>query len=86
MSALRIPASSPNSWIQKPCSFSAAVLSLVSASDRESLNHSPANLATRVDLPMPWGPASTSMVSNLTPGRLTLLMAAHSSLRVTARV
>ena len=84
-SAFFNPASSPISKIQYPWSFSAAVLSLVSPRFRLSENHSPASLAMRVLFPTPWGPLSTSMESNLQPGRSTRLMAAQRVFLVTAR-
>ena len=80
------PASSPISKIQNPCSFSAAVLSFVSDSNRESLNHSPQSLDIIVLFPIPCGPDSTSIVSNFIPGTITLATAPHSVLRITARV
>ena len=79
------PASSPISRIQYPCSFSAAVLSFVSLRSRESLNHSPHSLEISVDFPLPYGPFSTSIVSNLQPGSITLAMAPHKVFLVTAR-
>ena len=86
MSALRDPCISPISTIHWPCSFSAAVLSLVSASDRLSLNQSPPSFRRIVDLPMPGFPTRTSTVSNLQPGSSTLCTAPASVFLVTARV
>ena len=85
MSAFRVPCISPISMIQTPWSFSAAVLSLVSARLRLSLNHSPPSFRSRVDLPMPGAPSRTRTVSNLHPGSRTRLIAPMSVFRVTAR-
>src|SRR5699024_7350695 len=70
-SALRIPASSPISMIQYPCSFSAAVLSFISDRLRLSEYHSPPSFAISVLFPIPWSPFNTIMLSNLVPGWYT---------------
>ena len=81
-----MPSSSATSTIHRPCSFSAATFgSLTSSSDSASVNHSPASLENRVDLPRPCAPSRMSMWSNLHPGSLALRTAAQSVLRVTAR-
>ena len=60
-------------------------MSFVSLKFRLSENHSPASFAISVLFPTPWGPFSTSMVSNLQPGLITRHTAAHSVFLVTAR-
>ena len=63
-----IPASSPSSRIQYPCSFSGPDLSRMSVSVRLSENHAPASLANSVDFPIPCGPFKISTLSNFVPG------------------
>ena len=60
-------------------------MSLESLRFKLSENHSPARREMRVDLPMPWGPFKTSMVSNFTPGSCTRRTAAQRVFLVTAR-
>ena len=86
MSAFRVPCISPISMIQTPWSFSAAVLSRVSARLRESLNHTPPSFRSRVLLPIPGFPSRTRTVSNLQPGSSTRWMAPIRVFLVTARV